>query len=257
MHSRQSKTDSIRNFRDFGGYASHHGGRVRLGKLYRSGHVSDLGADARAFLLSMDFATIADLRYQEERDRNPSPWPAHFEERLIYHDHVRDGVAPHLAMLSAPQVSSADVSAYFGRYYAALPFDPVYRPLFASFLTRIADRGPALVHCTAGKDRTGVLVALTQAMLGVAQEDILEEFLLSKDVPDLLERAATIGDQLRATTGRVPPDSVIRTMLSVEADYIRSTFRSVVDQAGSIDRYLDDLGISSQLRRHAQEQLLA
>ena len=98
MNTHMIGTSGLINFRDFGGQSTG-AGSVRSGLLYRCGHLARVADGDLAYVLSLDFDLVADLRYTGERDSEPSPWPLAFAERVLCHGSERDAEAPHLAML--------------------------------------------------------------------------------------------------------------------------------------------------------------
>ena len=163
------------NVRDVGEYPTKDGKQTRLGALVRADNLYNLTAVGRASLLDYGVRTIVDLRFRGEIDRQPNPFaqPA-----------ARDGK---LAYLNLPPVDENDASAeaaigaapsVLERYCRALDFG---RTHIAKIATVIADapEGAVLVHCHAGKDRTGRLVAVLLALVGVPSEIIAEDYALS------------------------------------------------------------------------------
>jgi protein-tyrosine phosphatase len=112
---------------------------------------------------------------------------------------------------------------------------------------RLADEAnrPTVVHCTAGKDRAGWASALTLRALGVPEETVMEDYLLSNDY--LAESNAATLDQVRpivASAQGVPEDQVdlsnLEALLEVRPEYLQAAFDAVEEQYGDFDTYLTE-----------------
>jgi len=170
--------EGINNFRDFGGLNTRDGEYVPLGRLYRSGHHARATLADCARFAALGVAAAVDLREDSERREQPHAWLDLLSLELIADPGIsRDRLMP----IPRPAQHGADVTAremeaFLATYYAAMPFDTRYMALFRQYFDRLASRnGPWLVHCSGGKDRTGVLVALTHHLLGVHPDDAMAE----------------------------------------------------------------------------------
>ena len=107
---------------------------------------------------------------------------------------------------------------------------------------------PSLVHCVAGKDRTGFAVALAQHVLGVSQDDIVEDYVLTNRAGNIEARIAAGATQIRAHRGNIS-DETIRTLMGVEADYLVTAFDHAAARHGSMDAYLAEvIGVNAATR---------
>jgi protein-tyrosine phosphatase len=160
------------NFRDVGGYAGHEGRAVRWRRLFRSDSLHRLnGSDDRAFA-ALGVRTVIDLRRPHEVTRDGRV-PAY--DGLGYrHIHPE-----HQDWDEIPFEERVGVARYLANRYADLTEQG--RAGIASAVGVIADAesAPVVVHCVAGKDRTGVVCALTLSVLGVSDEDIAADYSLS------------------------------------------------------------------------------
>lgn len=149
------------NFRDVGGLPAR-GGVTREKVLFRSGNLAGIADEGRAALQDLGIRRIVDLREDDELRRDPSPLDG------LGIDTVR---AP-LFLGSTASFFALDVS--LAEMYRGLLDDAADR-LVEVVRAVVADQ-PVLVHCTVGKDRTGVTVALILAAAGVDDDDIVADY---------------------------------------------------------------------------------
>jgi protein-tyrosine phosphatase len=102
--------------------------------------------------------------------------------------------------------------------------------------------GPALIHCTAGKDRTGVTVAVLMTLLGASREDVSHEYMRSNEsVEAQLRRQKAreqAGKDVNGISGVDP--AVLKTMMGTDSSYMESMFREIDAKYGSFDGYTRD-----------------
>jgi len=248
----------VNNFRDIGGYPSRFGGTVRTDRVFRSAQPSEFGAEALRGLLDLDFKLIADLRHPAEQAGSPSPWPATYAERIVRHTEAEAGLeAPHLAIMAMRPTDVATADAYYLQLYEDLPYDPAYRRMFAQMLNALpALEGRALIHCTLGKDRTGVLVALIHSILGVSREDILDDFIKSGTANDFGPAQGEVLKRVRRDHGFDMPIEVLNRLISVQETYLPRFFDSVNRRSGGVDRFLDEIGVTEDARESLRAAML-
>lgn len=224
--------EGIDNFRDFGALLG------TPGRPFRSGHLaSATGADIAA-LKELGLAAIIDLRRPGERAQRPSP--LRLSRRVIMSDDGDRTEAPHLEFLGQGDTSDEAVEAFLLDYYRKAPFEPRHVELFAQAFRAIGE-GPVLIHCTAGKDRTGILAALILAHHRLAWDVIVEDFLRTNNVMLREPHLARAMEYGRRLLGRDPSPAVIHAMLGVEARHLAAAFEAVSDRFGSLRAYLKAL----------------
>jgi len=223
------------NFRDLGGYRTVDGGRVRWRVVFRSAALHRLTADDLATLVRLGLRVVYDLRGDDERDRAPSVLPDRVRRELL----PIGGTAAKTRELTDLVVEGklGDVPPDFlVRVYEAMA--EVAAPTFGQLLTGLADPDgvPALFHCSAGKDRTGMGAALLLSVLGVDEAAVLDDYELSavhyteRQMASLRPRLADAGidvEHYRAVFGA--PRHAMATLLA--------TLRA---RHGSVERYLVD-----------------
>lgn len=195
---RRVALDGNYNFRDAGGYGVSDGRLMRRGVIFRSDHLATLTDDDVATVAALGLRRVHDFRLTAERERQPSRLPAGPD-------------APEIVLLGTADFSSLDESVidvirdilagtrplpeadfWEGNYLDMVQTSP---RMLVGYLRSIAETGalPALHHCTGGKDRTGVSTALLHRILGVSDDDIMDDFLLTN-----LYRTAYRVEDLRA-----------------------------------------------------------
>jgi protein-tyrosine phosphatase len=209
------------NLRDFGGYLTSDGRRVRSGVLFRSGMLAQLTADGRSALRDLGIGVICDLRRDEERELEPTPFPAHDPLQV----HVSIDPDHGVKLREVMQFDGLDLA---GRIHYMTEINRELARVHTAEYTRVFDalwsageRG-FLIHCAAGKDRTG---------FGVAA--ILRENYGELDV-----------EEAKALSG-------------VRLEYIHAALDEVDSNHGSFDVYLERaLGIDAERRAALQARYL-
>ena len=251
--------DAIDNFRDYGDYATAAGCRVKPGLLFRSAHHARATEPDLERLGQLKLCTLVDLRRPGERRHQPSRRPATSTCAVIESDHDDGGEAPHLEFLRTSDLTEASGRAFMHDAYRRIPHEVPHLDLFARYFRALADaEGPVLIHCAAGKDRTGLLAALTHHVLGVSRDDMIADYLLTNTAVDLERRAPQIAQQLHAMTGRTASHGAVVAFLGVEPDFLDVAFRAIEARHGSLDAYLEEaLGVDTAMRDRIVERLAA
>ncbi len=257
MHDRLIPFDRIYNFRDFGGYDTP-SGPVARGRLYRSASFHDATEADIARLEAMDVRFLVDLRRPEERAFEPNRWPGE-NRRSIINDEGAGGVnlPPHLVALLQSDLSPASVTAYMKSLYREIPFDPRLVKLYRAWFEEMAEGGIGVVHCAAGKDRTGIACALTLLALGVSEDDVFADYEFTNQAVDIEARLPRIQERMEERLARKLDAASLRPMLGVDADYLREAFDAIRARSGSADAYLDEvLGVDERQRAVLREKLV-
>lgn len=249
----------IHNFRDYGGYPAH-GGALRRGLLYRSGQH---GAASDADLAGVDrlnIATVIDLRGDTERLEAPCRRGAAFCGAVLFAPGETAGqeLAPHEEAGRGIE-SADDARTAMTALYAAMPFRPVLVASLQLYFAALATRaGASLLHCLAGKDRTGLAVALLHRLLGVHDDDVLADYLLTNTAGDPAARIASAAESIRARYGPRMSDAAIMALMGVEAVYLATATAAIQERFGSTERYAEEvLGVTAERREMLRERLIA
>lgn len=258
MDERVLPLAGIHNFRDYGGYAIAGGGRLRRGLLFRSAQHRDATAGDLAAVAGLGLRTVIDLRGASEGADAPCPRPTGFDALVIRADEETSGLAPHLR---AAQLADSPATARQAmlRSYAGMPFRRVLSGIIARYLAALAERdGPSLVHCMAGKDRTGFAVALVHRLLGVHADDIDADFLLTNMAGNPEARIAAGAATVRQRYGMTMDDATVRVIMSVEPEYLAAAWAAIDERHGGLDGYLRDvLGLTAASRDAMAARLIA
>lgn len=255
--TRRIAFDAIENFRDFGDYAAG-GRRLKKGLLYRAAHQAEAtDADLEA-MKALGLTVIVDLRRPNERERSPSRRWRDFAATVIENDMGQAEEDPWHVFIRESDLSPRAFTDYMTGYYAEAPFVDRHIDLYGRYFAALAGTdGPVLIHCAAGKDRTGILAALTHHLAGVSEDDILADFLLTNDPARFERRVPMLTEHIRELTGRTPSQEAVITALGVEAHYLETAFAAVHARHGSLDAYLRDvLGVDDARREAIHDRLL-
>jgi protein-tyrosine phosphatase len=220
------------NFRDLGGYPTKDGRAVRWRQIFRSNHLGDLTAADSEVLRDLGLRSAFDFRGMEERVAAMCG----LEEITVHSLPIEPTVIAALRtrLADGSPLSSAealDVMRVSYRNYVRHN-TPNFRALFAHLLE---DRAPLVIHCTAGKDRTGFACALILHALGVPDALIEEDYLLTNR---FYRRDPAASPDL--------PEDVRQALASVEASFLAAAFEAIRDDYGDLANYLSDgLGLGA------------
>lgn len=258
--TRRIPLEGVKNFRDLGGLPTTDGRETRWGRLFRSGHLADLSDDTGMEMLARDIETVIDFRSEAEKKRMPVHWTSMWQPRYVaipVGGNAAAWVHELMTKLSEAEFPGAELRAQFIKAFEAMPIAHVadFKLFFQQLIE--ADEGALLFHCTAGKDRTGIAAALLQAALGVTDEAIMENFLLTNKAVDLqataIHRAAMLSEQ----AGRDIAPTDIYPLIGVEEAFLEAMWGAIRQNYASIEAYLSDgLGLDDAKRRILRERYL-
>lgn len=251
----------VNNFRDMGGYAAKDGRMMRWGRIFRSGHLSDLTDECGMELLARDIETVIDFRSDREKERHPVHWPKSWIPD--YHSISIGGNAAAWIQELYQRLSTTDFPAQELRDQFLLAFRkiPIENAdgLKKFFDTLIDDhKGNAvLFHCTAGKDRTGIAAALLMHTLGIDKTQIMGDFLLTNKAVDLEGKSVEVAGWLSTKAGRSIEPGDVLPLVGVEEAFLEESYAAITSHYGTIDAYLETaLGVTSERREKLKELYL-
>ena len=201
---------------------------------------------------------VIDLRGARERAAAPCPRPDGFAARIVKVEAETSGLAPHIEAARDAD-GAAGMRAGMIAGYAGMPFRPVLAEVLRGYFAALAQAdGATLIHCMAGKDRTGLAVALVHTMLGVHHDDVVADYLLTNVAGNAEERIAAGAKVVRHAYGRTLDDAEVRTLMMVEAAYLDAAFAAIRDRHGALEAYLRDmLGVDAARRDAIAARLIA
>ena len=238
--SRWLPLDGCVNFRDLGGYRTRDGRSVRWRRLFRSDALQDMtGRDAGFAVDGLNLGLVVDLRNTDEATRDGTgPLPSMGVEYRHF---------PLLEERGFPPFTGGDVVERLSDAYQWLLHNS--GPRVASAVTAIGstDGGSTVFHCSAGKDRTGLLAALILEVLGVDSDTISEDYVLTNQVVEgILRRIQAMQPQASPTT---------RSLAAQPAAFL--LFRdSLREEYGGAESYLRKHGVSGDTLDRLRSNLL-
>lgn len=251
--------EGVDNFRDYGDYPTRHGARLAKGVLYRSAHHARASDVDLRKMEGLGLAVVVDLRRKSEREREPSRRPQRFSAEVIGNDIGDVGAAPHMNFVATTELTPENVRAFMIEEYRRFPFEPRHLDLYRRYFHALAyGTGPLIIHCAAGKDRTGLLAALTHKVVGVHDDDIAEDYLLTNQAARIEERAPVSQEMIRQSTGRTPSLEAVRAFLGVHPEYLAASLAEINAGHGALDAYLERaLGVDADMKARLRARLLA
>ena len=203
------------NVRDLGGYKTETG-QVKWRCLYRAGDMTNLRPQARRYLENRNIKTVVDFRESEERLYAPDG-----DIKTVIKTYTLPIFAGNIRDLSYVEDQMRELYQYI-----ILESIPQLRAFFK--ILQEAGSAPLIFHCTAGKDRTGIVAALILSALGVDRETIYQDYMLSQ---------TCLGDKYQAF---VNEDPRLEPIMSVRLSYIHTAFRTIEETYGTPERYLQE-----------------
>ena len=157
---------------------------------------------------------------------------------------------------AADVVTEADARAAMCRLYTGMPYRPnLIAVLRRHFAALAAGAGGSLIHCFAGKDRTGVSVALTHHLLGVHPDDAVADYLLTNAAMEGRRFAGKAGEGSARYASLSPEAS--RALGGVSAEYLAAAFAAMCESHGTVDAYLAEvLGVDEPMRERMRAALI-
>lgn len=225
--------DGALNLRDLGGWPTSRG-PVARGQFFRSDRLSALSDADHDRLIRFGIDTVVDLRYEAEVAADPTrlwatvdrhleiPMGGRLADQKSFIQRVLDG--------ELDDITDHDV----GESYVEML--SIHGPDLGRAVEGLLEGGPGLFHCTAGKDRTGLLAMLILQTVGVADDDVLRDFELSNRY-----RAEIRIEQLRPTFAERDLDiERFRPALSAPRPAMVVAMSWITEHHGSAERYLAD-----------------
>lgn len=239
----------VYNLRYLGGIKNSEGKILKDSLIYRSGNLHNLRKSSFDELTRMKINKVIDLRTKQEIAKEPDQLPKNmiykvysaFEDK---NDEMRN--AKQLVLKGKISENDADkrMIKFYTDYVSENP------EIIKKIITEILNSDqPILYHCTAGKDRTGIITALILKVLKFDDAVIFEEYLQSNNLRSkIIQKRLNLADNFHFIFPKLDMGIIEKTSW-VEQNYLQSAFDEIDKQYGSIDNYIHQvLGISDEQR---------
>ncbi|MGR8919218.1 MAG: tyrosine-protein phosphatase [Gammaproteobacteria bacterium] len=240
------RLDGARNVRDLGGLDTLDGRRTRRGRVFRGDGLSRLSDADLERVGALGIRTIIDLRYRRERERAPDRLPAASPPALIHRGIAPRGSLEVFEALNHRGADAATATRLMCDNYARMPFEHAaeFRAVLHDLMAPAS--APHLIHCTSGKDRTGIVVALLLRVVGVDDAAIVADFALSNvehQPVDVFEPQAD--------------PAAVAVIMSAAPQFLDAALAAVDAAPGGFSGYLERaLGLGADERGRLRELLL-
>lgn len=260
------------NVRDMGGYTTDGGRQVQWGKLYRGDQLSSLDDSDVVYLEKVKLHSIIDFRSEKEQILNPNyplstvketiqcdPQSTVAEaagEAVSFEEENKKIVKNLEAGIVAKENLNGSGTAFLKNYREFVTSEPG-KQAFGRMLKFLArpEHLPTLMHCRGGKDRTGFGAALTLLLLGVNEEEIIEDYLITQKVREKRNRYK-MGLYAEHTDNKAVLD-YLQAMIDTRADYIQASLQAIQDEYGDVETYvIQGLGLTKEEIQQIKENFL-
>ncbi|MGD9143228.1 MAG: tyrosine-protein phosphatase [Dehalococcoidia bacterium] len=246
-YNRHIGLESVINFRDLGGYATRDGKTVAWRRIFRSGNLAELSpADSARLTEELSLKAILDLRSDMETAKGICPLSqsgVHYVNLPL----MTDGGNREEEDRLFSQMTN------LGQFYIHLLGHPEFGKGLVETLEFIVERDkhPLVFHCAVGKDRTGILTAILLSVLGVTEEDIIEDYTLSAPYMVGLLEEFNSNPELVREHGHLPA-----YFWEASAESMELFLSTLQREYGSVEEYLYAHGAKPALIEKLREVLL-
>lgn len=214
------------NVRDLGGYKTKDGKSVKWGCLFRSGDLNLLSSADLAYLSGIGIKTIIDFRNETEKAAAPDKLPDSHSK--TYELPIEAGNVIDMSKITT--IEDAEQALVDGNKFFVNECQQQYKDFFRVLME--GQHIPVLFHCSAGKDRAGLAAALFLSSLGVEQEIIIEDYLLSEEY--VREKYASLVESM----------PILAPVFGVRRQYIMAAFETIDKDYGGMNNFLTkNLGV--------------
>lgn len=245
---RKISVDGMDNLRDIGGYKTVDGKTVKWGYLYRSDQFSKLTPKGYRQFEKLNIGHIFDLRDDSEVAKKPDP----AIDGIVYrHTEIPTSAKPTEKPSNAEQAikmfSDPNMLNYWPEANSYMVDDKkAQQSVREIFMTTLNSDKAIVWHCAGGKDRTGFVSALLLASLGVPQQTIVDDYLLTLKYREAFDKQEL--EDMKKTLNNDP--AAIQGFLAIQGsrpEYIGSALDKINSQYGSVDNYLvEQIGLTKQ-----------
>ncbi len=249
--------EQAENFRELGGYKNKDGKFIKSGVFFRSGMLGGIKSEKdKALFNSLGIKAVIDFRSQGERDYSPEPvfdGIMQISQNALLDENRKEVNYDMKAIFEEEKWEMASMAKNGIKYYSNMPFNnKAYKILFELIAK---NEMPILFHCTAGKDRTGVAAALILRALGVSDDVIIEDYMLTNKLRDKARAdfAVRFADKLKG----VNVQEVVQSILGVEEILIKTALKEIDDKYSDFSDYLEnECDFTKQMHKEMREKYL-
>lgn len=245
---------NITNFRDIGGLVTVSGQRIKKETLYRSGNLAQVKAVSPAFS-SYRIATVCDLRTLVEKRYQHTKYDFKNVVNVPLVDKSRQLFTKKTLKLVSYKATEADFETLMIDTYKNMVL--YCQSEIKTIFSLLADTTqlPLLIHCSAGKDRTGFISALIQLLLGVSYDDVLHHYLASND--ELTPALRGPARLLKIISFNRLSSDTLAPLRMVRKSYLDAALTLITDKFGTVEQYLiQDCGLSATTIKEIKQNLL-
>ena len=232
------------NIRDLGGYKTCTGARVPWQTFFRADNPNLLDVEGMNYLYGQGLRLVIDLRTKNEIKEAPNPFE-NFPGVEYVNLPIFDDLAP--VIMLQKQVSAENPLLHF--YLEAIHGQG---NAITEILRRISTvrNGAVMFNCTAGKDRTGIIAALLLGLVGVSEEEIVNDYALTASlIPGLVDKLLAESKARGANTERHS------RMLESPSEVMHALLSEIESKFGSIEDYLKENGMEQEEIRRLKNLL--
>lgn len=244
------------NTRDIGGYLTNDMTMLRYGQIIRSDKLSRLTAKDFQKLEDLGLKTVIDLRTDKEFNESPTIWKGDNPPQFFHFpvgDSKNEWFSNQRKMMKRNRFTKEQSLEHMVEGYRMIADEGTES--FHKLMEVVLDESnwPVLIHCNAGKDRSGVGVALILEALGVDRETIMDEYLLTNEISRIEDKAVFLSKESKNSSrgsrfSKGTPPSAWLPIVGVDAKMLEAFYASVDEKYGSMDAYLTALGVDQEAR---------
>jgi protein-tyrosine phosphatase len=252
------KLDKAYNFREIGGLSTSAGKKMKMSVLYRSDELSKLTAGDRKIFSRLNIKTIIDLRGAQERMKKLDKIPPELNTQIlnIPIDHSKQDLKQvEFYRFLINKSEEFDFEQYMKKHYFGTAFECTEQ--IKEIFTLLSDEKslPALLHCTVGKDRTGIMAALLQLLAGVPRQVVLDEYMATNKY--IVPRTKQIIRVIRFMSFFRAPIERIQPLLEVRPAYLNNVLDEIFNRYGTVENYLlDACGVDNETQQRLKNLML-
>lgn len=264
MQIRKIKLEKLRNAHDISGLPTKDGRKIKKDRLVRSGRLQELPQSTVDALKEMGLTTVIDVRIDTEIEEHPDTMIEGVDYiRLPLLCTATTGITQQKSMASRMSQESKRIKEEFGsadnymlKMYEIVLFSEETREKIVDFFNLLMEKDGLIIwHCSAGKDRAGILSMLLEWVLGVDEKLIIEDYTASQ----LFQRRRRNMQKMALAITPIPLrlKRILRAMMNAKALYIKGAIGFVKERFGNIDNYfIRHLGFDEQFLKAFKDKYL-